>query len=340
MATISPSSHRGFIDEQSVSRRPDGHVAAWPGATLIGATSLLEVPGADGTAVLGFHVQREPAYHEVVGFLLRSTLALWPAWLPEAEGIDSASGAGAPAVRMLARAAASRTDLFGPFLEKLALAATKRTMPDVAEFHRTVVLRECRKLLLRAYGQRTIAVVLEPPKGVEVEATALLLADAGFQTVLVGPGADGLRRIEPPAFPMGAAAGAVAEPLPRREFMSAAAGRPNPSSEVECRFEAFLAAQHWATGRAWNQTWAPSILDRPVRLDLLWASELCVVEIDGPEHTGADKFAADRRRDRLLQYAGYAVLRFTNAEVLSDMDRVGREIARYLERRRGGPNGA
>ena len=52
--------------------------------------------------------------------LVRVVLALYPAWLPGAEGINSPVGAGAAAVEDIARAVAGNSTLFGPLLVRLA----------------------------------------------------------------------------------------------------------------------------------------------------------------------------------------------------------------------------
>jgi len=67
-------------------------------------------------------------------------------------------------------------------------------------------------------------------------------------------------------------------------------------------------------------------------VDLLWQSERLVVELDGPDHVTPEKYARDRARDRALQAAGYAVLRFTNDEIAEDLARVASEIERFLTR--------
>jgi hypothetical protein len=115
----------------------------------------------------------------------------------------------------------------------------------------------------------------------------------------------------------------------------AVAGRPHPGSPGELALEAALARCAWAVGRSWNQTYLPHPLAAPIRLDLLWERERCVVEIDGPDHRGAAKFAADRERDVLLQLDGYAVLRFVDVQVLTDIETVLRRIAQFLRGRRG-----
>ncbi|MFC7646935.1 hypothetical protein ACFQX6_45140 [Streptosporangium lutulentum] len=64
----------------------------------------------------------------------------------------------------------------------------------------------------------------------------------------------------------------------------AVAGVPHPASSAEQALETALSSRDWATGRAWNQTYRSHPLANPVRLDLLWREERCVVEIDGPDH--------------------------------------------------------
>jgi very-short-patch-repair endonuclease len=62
-------------------------------------------------------------------------------------------------------------------------------------------------------------------------------------------------------------------------------------------------------------------------LDFLASEIRLAVEVDGPWH--ARRPLADARRDRLLERAGYRVLRFTDEEVL-------RELPSVVERIRAG----
>jgi very-short-patch-repair endonuclease len=114
----------------------------------------------------------------------------------------------------------------------------------------------------------------------------------------------------------------------------AVAGRPHPASPSEQALEAALDSRGWAVGRGWNQTLRLHPLVSPVRVDLLWQAERCVVEVDGPDHRGELKFAEDRSRDVRLQSAGYAVLRFTDSQVLTDTQGVVRQIELFLRDRR------
>jgi very-short-patch-repair endonuclease len=78
----------------------------------------------------------------------------------------------------------------------------------------------------------------------------------------------------------------------------------------------------------------PHKLANLIRVDLLWAEERCVVEVDGPDHCGVLKFEADRRRDVNLQLEGFAVLRFTNDQILGDVATVRSQIERFIQSRR------
>jgi len=114
----------------------------------------------------------------------------------------------------------------------------------------------------------------------------------------------------------------------------AEAGRPHPASAVEAAVEAALARESWATGRRWNQDYRSNALTPPVRLDLWWPAERCVVEIDGPEHCRPERYELDRRRDVRLTLDGYAVLRFTNARIVHDVGAVVHEIGTFVRGRR------
>ncbi|WP_246567852.1 endonuclease domain-containing protein [Polymorphospora rubra] len=139
---------------------------------------------------------------------------------------------------------------------------------------------------------------------------------------------------DPAARPRPEEAGPATGPtVPDRLVVPAVAGRPRADSPAELALEAALSATTWAAGRTWNPTYQ-SGLAPPVRVDLLWSAERCVVEIDGPEHRSAVRFAADRQRDVRLQLDGYAVLRFTNAQVLHDVRMVTAQIERFLLGRR------
>lgn len=71
------------------------------------------------------------------------------------------------------------------------------------------------------------------------------------------------------------------------------------------------------------------------RADFLFADERLVIETDGhATHGTRVAFLDDRMKDRALQAAGYAVLRFTWAEIMHRPAEVAREIRAALRRRR------
>ena len=99
-------------------------------------------------------------------------------------------------------------------------------------------------------------------------------------------------------------------------------GYPHPLSEAEQRLAGALANCGWATGYECNQECTRDSLMPTIRVDVVWPAERCVVEIDGPDHRGALKYAADRHRDNALMLQGFRVLRFTNEQVMDDMSSV------------------
>jgi very-short-patch-repair endonuclease len=70
------------------------------------------------------------------------------------------------------------------------------------------------------------------------------------------------------------------------------------------------------------------------RVDFLWPDERVVVETDGWNgHSTPTAFQADRATSNALQLAGYAVLRFTHADVDRRPAHVARQISRALAER-------
>jgi len=72
-----------------------------------------------------------------------------------------------------------------------------------------------------------------------------------------------------------------------------------------------------------------------MEVDLLCAEARLVVELDGPQHLDdAEAYRRDRRKDALLQEAGYLVLRFLAEDVGKNLDGVLDTILRALASRR------
>jgi len=313
----------------------DGRALAWPGADAVALADAIE---AAGWVVLSLPA---PATNRITEDLVerveQAARALYPAWLHEAEGIGSLGGGGEEAVRSIARRTAESSALFSPYLEALAVAALNREHVKVAvAVPSEVRLRESYKLFLRSYGvARAILLISVPgdyPREYRsaLEHTVLWIASQpSFPVWLVGDDLDWLERIpRAPSFRRSEPGAAAPIPAPHVTPLS---GRPNPFSDTEKRLEAYLARCDWSSGRAWNKPWSNGALGKPIRVDLMWAQERLVVELDGPEHIGPARYADDRRRDRILQAAGFRVLRFTNEEVQTDISRVASEIEQFLK---------
>ncbi|MEV5888723.1 endonuclease domain-containing protein [Nonomuraea fuscirosea] len=271
-----------------------------------------------------------------------AALALFPAWLPGAAGIDGPGGAGPRAVRSLALRTASTGEHYGPFLAELAERALAGGGPSA--FPPEVRAAGLARVLAGSYGRSTSAVLVHVPDGLGAAAQEVFVAGCEWLAQrakagvwLTGAPLDAVDRVPTvrPRPTTGPTGPSWAQAGGGRMGYPAIAGRPHPGSPGELALEAALARCAWASGRAWNQTYLPHPLAAPIRLDLLWERERCVVEIDGPDHRGAAKFAADRERDVLLQLDGYAVLRFLDVQVLTDIETVLRRIAQFLRGRRG-----
>lgn len=334
---------------------PIGRVVRLVGATPAALALTLVPPPEAGPAVVIYHPEPpETATEMAMGALDAiegAALGLFPAWLPDAQGIRSPGGAGVAAVRAVAMREASATEQFGPFLADLAERALRAPGSAAERFSIKVRAAGLAKVIARAYGRSAAALLVVVPAdlgGYEEQALVAgceRLADqGGFGVWLTGAELSTVDRIstrrvrlpEPVASIAGAAgdAGPTKVPKPPVLMYPPVAGRPHPASGSEQAVERALAALPWAAGRAWNQTYHARPLEPAVRLDLLWEAEKCVIEIDGPEHLEPLRYEADRRRDRLLQRNGFAVVRFTNGEVARDLMAVICQIEEFITARR------
>ncbi len=336
---------------------PMGRVVRLGGASSKDVMLALEPLPDDAPAIVTYSPPSASSVSELVTALLaeleRAAIELFPSWLPDAEGITGSGGASIPAVRALALRTASASRHFGPFLADLAelsLHGGTRGRSDHRKFPLKCVPRD--------------SPVSSPPASVAIERRSSSAFPGGSPPSvrmcwsphpngwpIAAASASGsparrsspsteskrsssicpLRRTRPAralAYPK--------DPLAILRF-PAVAGMPHPASRAEKSLEAALKSRPWAAGRAWNQTHHySSPLTPSVRIDLLWHDERCAVEIDGPEHRGEDAYEADRRRDVRLQLDGYAVLRFTNKQIMNEMDLVLKQLERFLESRRSG----
>ena len=318
---------------------------SWPDVSPVAVRELIQSNREVETAILAVvadaaGLERRDLTELVIETLSEAVTGTYPAWLPEAEHLAGPGGAGLAALRAICERAARSSDLFGPFLAAAAEAALCGNPVRAAEFPRETVVREARKLILRAYGYERLVVMVEmtgtwSTAQIEIaEANALWLAGPGELSVwLFGSPTAPMTRV--PRSSLHDRMPASHPPTaPRPAYLTPLRGRPNAFSRAEQHLEAHLAKSPWAAGRAWNDTWSPGVLANPIRVDVLWARERCVVELDGPDHLDTDKYAADRARDRALQRAGFLVLRYTNDEVLGDVARVLDDLERFLEDRR------
>jgi hypothetical protein len=309
----------------------------------------------DAPAIVTYAPAPEQRPAAVVATLLveldRIARELFPAWLPSAAEIGSRAGAGLAAVRSIALRVAEATGQYGPFLADLAERSLGARPGTNGPFDAEVRAAGLAAVIARAYRRTHTAVLVRVAEGLDAEQWKALVAggrwlsdsgrfgiwflgDAlraadGVEVVRFTPASgDRLLDVESTAAERVAPGEVIAYPP--------IAGRPHPGSRTEQLLEAALASAEWAAGREWNQSYQSHPLTNPVRVDLLWRDERCIVEIDGAEHRDPVRFAADRQRDVLLQLAGYAVLRFTNDQVLAHRDLVLTQIQQFLAGRRAG----
>ncbi|WP_433532645.1 endonuclease domain-containing protein [Micromonospora sp. CA-263727] len=288
---------------------------------------------------------------------------LFPAWLPGAEGITTSAGGALAAVRSLAIAHAAGTAQYGPFLVDLAVGALAGPGPHTRRHQPEVRALGLARVLAAGFGRPVCALLLRPPDNLDEGGTLALLraaqwlVDHGRLAVWIGGGSlapgDWLPEVvvarpirEAPVARSGPAtrssvrSGTPVEERSRRGPPTGRSrrvgrpGKPHPTSPTEVLLETALATRSWAAGRVWNHTVRPGPLVNPVRVDLLWKQERCVVEIDGDDHRAAGKYADDRNRDVMLQLNGFAVLRFTNTQVIHDIENVLALLQQFLANRR------
>lgn len=311
------------------------------------ALALAIDPLPAGAPVIVTYFPAEAAcIDDMVASVLReldeAAIALFPAWLPEAEAIEGAGGAHLPAVRALARRRAAASEHFGPFLAELAERALAG---GASTFGPEVRAAGLARVLADSYGRTRTAILVRVPEALGAGAQEVLVGGCewlahrgGLGVWLTGGALPAIDRVvtvrlDVPDLPPRIAADPSAAPPPAVRY-PAVAGRPHPGSRSEQALEEALAGCEWAWGRAWNQAYQPHPLAAPVRVDLMWEKERCVVEIDGDDHRAPAKFADDRRRDVRLQLDGYAVLRFPDVQVMTDLDTVIRQIRQFLRSRR------
>jgi len=318
------------------------------------ALSIEPLP-AEAPAVITYEAAAPRRAAQLIDDLLdlldRVARELYPAWLPAASMIEDPAGSGTVAVRSIALREARDRGHFGPFLADLA----ERALRGAAARHRfTPETRaaELAKVIASSFGRGRVAILVRLPAELTQENEQALvsagrwLADSGGFGIWFTGGSlhsvDDVVRVpfRPHVLDAVLADEPAADDVPAVTAVGypAIAGRPHPASRAEQSLEAALAGADWAAGREWNQLYQAHPLTNPIRVDLLWRAERCVVEIDGPEHCHPERFAADRQRDVQLQLDGHAVLRFTNHQVLAHRELVLAQIQQFLAGRRAGPH--
>jgi very-short-patch-repair endonuclease len=316
---------------------PSDRVVQLHGGRADDIATALAHGGSDVPAVVVHRVRRIEGSPAIVEDLLDDlediAVQLFPAWLPDAEYIREPGGAGVAAVRALAGVKAAQSVHFGQFLGDLAASGLSGERMRPGGFLPETRAVGLTRVVADGFRRPALVILVEVSPGLHAGAQHALatagawLADRGRLGVwLTGDplsSVDWLTRAEilPGAV--------IAQPR-----SPSSGGAPHPSSTAEATLEAVLASQRWSHGRFWNQSYQSHVLRSPVRLDLFWPAERCVVEIDGPEHCRPEQFESDRQRDVQLQMDGYAVLRFTNARVRHDVEAVVRQIGKFIEDRR------
>ncbi|WP_428964174.1 endonuclease domain-containing protein [Micromonospora fluostatini] len=268
--------------------------------------------------------------------------ALLPGWLPEAAQVGRTDPLSLAAVRAAATGRARGSRHSAAFLTHLATAALTGRRPRGDAFALEQRCLGLARVVAEGFDRSGLVLLVDLPADPTEQAEQALVAAAewlaqhGRLGVWLVGGALRVDRVPVVhlARPGPVATGPAGGGTPGRSAPPPVVGRPHPASAAEAALEAALAAESWAAGRRWNQSYQSDVLTAPVRLDLVWPAERCVVEVDGPEHCHPARFEADRQRDVRLQLDGYAVLRFTNARISHDVGSVVHQIGTYLRDRR------
>ena len=67
-------------------------------------------------------------------------------------------------------------------------------------------------------------------------------------------------------------------------------------------------------------------------VDFMCKELMLIIEIDGITHSYKEVYENDKKRQKLLEAAGFKFLRFTDEEILTDINGVKRKIEEWIER--------
>ncbi|MGV9827018.1 endonuclease domain-containing protein [Gordonia sp. NPDC003429] len=285
---------------------------------------------------------------EILDALESTLITLFPAWLPHRSSGDRVDVDEAEA---LARQLCAHVGLATAVVVPLARtgASHNSTTPHAVPEQRAATLVA---LLRHFYGRGEVVLAVRASSTLSesaqqaAAAACAWLAEHGRITVwLTADALPVVHRI--PVLRLGVAVPPhpiPTDPLPTDPLpinterpiliVSRPTGAPAPHSAAEQALEHALAQHEWARGRVWNR--CPSdlaALSGVAVVDVLWPDERVVVEVDGPDHRRADKYARDRSRDNMLQRHGYLVLRYPNETVLDDPLSVVAELRDVLTHR-------
>lgn len=268
---------------------------------------------------------------EVIGMLESTAIDMFPAWLPGGSQLSDGTLLSVEAGGVLADREAKRRGIFAPYLRALTRAALG-VPAAMSTFSREVRIDHLSRTLAAGsdHEHRALLIDVTGPVGRDLELAADWLSRHGRMGVWITAGtADRFQQWElhvDPAVP-------TSVDVVTDGFSDPRSGRPRSDSPIECMVEDSLRRRPWAAGREWNKTLRiGSVLTSPVCADLVWSGQRVVVEFDGPEHRLSGKYAADRRRDNMLQLRGYMTLRFTNEQVMDDIAVVLDHIRAAVER--------
>ena len=323
--------------------------AAWAALTSEQLSIRLDPLPPGAPVVIRYRLQTASSasavIDDVLGRLTQVAVELFPLWLPDGDAVQSGGiSLDRAVVRMMAQRHAASSEHFAPFLLSVAESAVVGRI-QTGHFPAEIQARGLERILADSY-QRDAVVLLVTSDDLPVDqqrsaalAYEWLSNHGGFGVWLTDQALPAIDRF--PTITAGDSASVAELPAPDDGSRSPAVveypapiGKPHPGSAAEQLMERHLAACEWAVGRKWNTLHRGHPLAPPMRVDLMWEDERCVVEIDGADHRTADKYADDRRRDNVLVLDAFAVLRFTNEEVVDDPQRVVGTIEQLLTSRR------
>ncbi|KZF03886.1 MAG: DUF559 domain-containing protein [Rhodococcus sp. (in: high G+C Gram-positive bacteria)] len=333
---------RAQDDAAWYARLPDNRATHLRGVDAHRIAASLDPLPDDAPAVATIHIADVDSQRGVVTTILdgieTAVLEAFPAWLPGGEHVEGPNRLDLLAAQKLSLDLASTSDHFGPFVIAMSQAAILGR-PIGRRFIDQTRAEGLRRLLAETYHRRSVALVVSVEAGQSryqqsqlVAGCVWLAVHGGFAVWIVSPDdfdSDHIRSVDISiAGPYGTS------PSIRRVHIPALAGRPHPGSTAEKKLERALASCEWAFGREWNRPFQASPLHEAIVVDLRWPAEKCVIEVDGDDHRHPIKFARDRQRDVVLQLDGYAVLRFTNAQIIDDVAAVVSAIETYIRNKR------